>query len=58
MKLTRSRVRLVNVNNLGGYRITDAETEEVLAGVKYELDINQAKAWLDQYEAKILAERQ
>jgi hypothetical protein len=58
LKLTRSRARLLNVNDLGEYRITDPETKEVVAGAKFDLDINQAKAWLDQYEAEILAERQ
>ena len=57
LKLTRSRGRLVNVNDYGEYRITRLETKEILAGSKYELDLNQVKTWLDQYEAKILAER-
>lgn len=57
LKLSRSRGRLVNVNDFGEYRITKQETKEVMAGKKYELNIDQAKAWLDQYEAKILAER-
>jgi len=58
LKLSRSRSRLINVNDYGEYRITNVETGEPVAGMKFELDIDQAKTWLDQYEAKILAERQ
>jgi len=55
--IKKSKVMLVHVDNLGGYRITDQEKKVVLAGQKFELTLDEVKAWLDQYEAKIIAER-
>lgn len=58
LNIKKSKVMLVHVDNLGGYRITDKDKKVVLAGQKFELTLDEVKAWLDQYEAKILAERQ
>lgn len=40
MQLQKSRARKVHVDNFGLYRLVDAETGAVVAGAKYDLEID------------------
>lgn len=57
LKLSKSRAKLPHINNLGEYIIIDRLTGAILAGERYELTLESAKAFLDQYEEKIISEK-
>lgn len=44
--LYRSRVRRVNVDDLGGYRIVDDSANFVVAGARFELDLDDVEQWI------------
>jgi len=51
--LSRSSAKLWHIDNQQGYRIIDKSTSRVLAGQKYDLSFEDAKAFLDEYEIKL-----
>jgi hypothetical protein len=51
--LEKSYARKWYVNNQQGWRIIDPSTNTILAGEKYELTIEEAAKFLDEYEAKL-----
>jgi hypothetical protein len=52
LELQKSRGKKWSVRNRLGYRIIDA-TGDILAGYNYELSINQAASFLENYEKKL-----
>jgi hypothetical protein len=51
--LEKSYARKWYVNNQQGWRIIDPNSNTILAGEKYELTIEEAAKFLDEYEIKL-----
>ena len=45
--LRKSRVRYTHSNNLGGYMIIDPYTNTVVAGVRFELDLDEVEQFVE-----------
>jgi hypothetical protein len=45
-RLHKSRCRLGSIDNFGGYRIIDSDTNFVVLGVRYELTLDDVERWV------------
>ena len=55
IKITKSRVREIHLDDHGGYRIVDRN--RLVHGQRYELDLEDVAEYLADVEAKLKAER-
>ena len=51
--LQKSRAKRWSIDDRGGYRIIDAESEAALAGERFDLDLDDVEEWLTVYEARL-----
>lgn len=49
MRLSKSRERSQHFNNRGGLQLVDANRNMILAGVDYDLDVEEAGYWIGRY---------
>lgn len=54
--IKKSRARNWSIDNRGGYMLIDAETNCVIDGSKFELDLDGVESGLDSLEKKYIAE--
>ncbi len=55
--LKKSRSKLINLDDFGEYMLIDLNTNTVVYGVKYDLNLKEVGAWLDEYETNLIAAR-
>jgi len=52
--IRKSRVRYPSLNNLGKYALIDARRDVVIAGVRWDLDLDEVGGILDDKEKELL----
>ena len=57
LRLIKSRARLINIDDFGDYMLVDIENNAVVAGSRFDLELDEVKKWLDEYEKNILVAR-
>lgn len=55
MIIRKSRVRYPHLDNLGGYALIDARRNYVIAGVRWDLGLDEVEGILDEKERELLA---
>jgi hypothetical protein len=53
--LKKSRARQIHLDNHGEYMLLDLESNFIVAGSRFDLELDDVQAWLDEYEGKIVA---
>lgn len=53
--ILKSRARAFRVNDRGGYRVAAVRRNTPLAGANFELSMDDVEAFLNDYEAKLIA---
>ena len=56
--LRKGRARTVRLDNFGEYMIYDLEGNYVVAGERFDYDLDDVERWLNEYEANIKASRE
>jgi hypothetical protein len=56
LRLQKSRARLWSVDNQLGYMLSDADLNTVIAGGKFDLDLEDVEEWLAEYETDLRRE--
>jgi hypothetical protein len=51
--LKKSRGKRLNINNRGGYVLVDLNTNTVMHGEKFDLDLEQVEKILEKYEKEL-----
>ena len=57
LRLVKSRVRSININDHGGYMMVDNQNNFVVAGSKFDMDLEDVNNWLNEYENNLIEER-
>jgi hypothetical protein len=57
LAIKKSRVRTINLNDLGGYMVVNVQNDAVVAGPKFDLDIDEVAEVLNNTENEIRQER-
>ena len=57
LELRKSRVRNIHVDALGGYQLVDLIDNYLVAGKRWDLELDDVESWLERTEAQLVKQR-